>query len=636
MNKLIYLALFVLGSSFPILGQSYSAFTIPESLSKDADGVVRLEEGAYEVVSLDKAIYTYKKVVTILNANAQDDAQFVLYYDDNDKIKDLEAKVYNPMGIEVESYGKKDFQDYSAIDNGTLYSDSRVKYIDLRRREYPFTVEFAYQVEYNNLYSAPTWTVYDNFEISVEKSLYQVLYDEEYPVRYKSLHTEVQPSKIQKGKSIGLKWEFSMLQGIPYEPFSNGSLSLRPEIRVAPTQFDYGGFKGDASTWDGFSTWQVKLSQDLEEVPEEIVAELKRLVKDLTTEEEKISAVYNFMQNSTRYISVQLGIGGLKPFSPAYVAENGYGDCKALTFYTKKLLEEVGIKSYYSLIYAGNPKKEVLADFPSHSFNHAILFVPTVQDTTWLECTNQNIPAGYLGSFTADRKALVIADDGTSQLVTTPDYKGENNKVYMNATLKLKEGNYAYADIHFQLLGVGTELHNLNFYIKEGRKAQENWIKEFVDLSDYSLADFSMQSMNDSIPKIEVDMSLNVKSFSTTVSDKMLFSPAELIPLGSRSRSDKDRQSEVYLNYTTSFDFSTMIEVPTDYSVNSLPDNKVIKTDFGTYTISYEKQDNGLMFKRQLSYNNGTYPKEEYKDFVAFLKEIKDLEKRRVMLIKNS
>jgi transglutaminase-like putative cysteine protease len=128
-----------------------------------------------------------------------------------------------------------------------------------------------------------------------------------------------------------------------------------PGVWTAPATFEMDGYKGDFSSWQKVGEFDNLLNKGRETLPPRVVNEIQTLVKGETTQEAKVKKVYEYLQQHTRYISIQLGIGGLQPFEASLVAEKGYGDCKALSFFTKAMLKTIGIESHYASIKAGRP-----------------------------------------------------------------------------------------------------------------------------------------------------------------------------------------------------------------------------------------------------------------------------------------
>ena len=90
----------------------------------------------------------------------------------------------------------------------------------------------------------------------------------------------------------------------------------------------------------------------------------------------------------------------------------GYGDCKALTNYTRVLLKTVGIESYYTVVYGDRRIENFEQDFVSMQGNHIILAIPSNDNYIYLECTSQTSPFGYNADFTDDRYALIVKPEG--------------------------------------------------------------------------------------------------------------------------------------------------------------------------------------------------------------------------------
>ena len=118
------------------------------------------------------------------------------------------------------------------------------------------------------------------------------------------------------------------------------------------------------------------------------------------------------MQDRTRYIGVQVGIGGIQPIAANQVDRVGYEIAGSDKLH-KALLNVVGVKSYYVHVEAGTDDNISLEnDFASLAQgNHVILNIPNGNIDIWLECTSRTSPFGFLGDFTDDRDVLVITPE---------------------------------------------------------------------------------------------------------------------------------------------------------------------------------------------------------------------------------
>src|SRR5436853_3241693 len=76
----------------------YAVSKIPAALLKNANAVLRFEDIKFEIINTKDAVETNHYVITILNENGDDWAQFEDYYDKLRDINSVEGYLYDANG----------------------------------------------------------------------------------------------------------------------------------------------------------------------------------------------------------------------------------------------------------------------------------------------------------------------------------------------------------------------------------------------------------------------------------------------------------------------------------------------------------------------------------------------------------
>jgi hypothetical protein len=159
-----------------------------------------------------------------------------------------------------------------------------------------------------------------------------------------------------------------------------------------------------------------------------------------------VKALYAYLQSTTHYISIQLGIGGWQPLEAADVSRTGFGDCKALSNYMRAMLKVIDIPSYYTVI--STKKERFLSDYPNFTqANHVILMVPLANDTVWLECTSQTLPFGYIHRDIMGHDALAVGENDAF-FCTLPRYQPLDNQEINTVDLYVSPDGHAEFNVH--------------------------------------------------------------------------------------------------------------------------------------------------------------------------------------------
>ncbi|GAB2766225.1 DUF3857 domain-containing protein [Salinimicrobium soli] len=616
---------------------SYAALLIDDPLLDNANAVVRYSYKEVRIEAIDKMRILTKTVVTVLNERGDRYGFVGNAYSDNIKIKEQKAFIYDGLGQQVRKYKQRDFDDRSLVSSNDLYSDDRLSYLEYTPQEYPYTIVFESEVVTDNTAFVRDWDPVPGYHISVEEANFSFKNLAKIPFRYKEENFE--GMKIEKDSTeFELNYELSKLPAYDYEELSPDLEDFTPLVQIALNEFSLAGVKGRARNWKELGEWQFNnLLTANDPLPESTITRINKLTATAESDIDKARIIYEYMQENSRYISVQLGIGGWSPMPAADVDELKYGDCKALTNYTRTLLASQGIESYYTVVSAGEEKKSMDTDFASMEGNHVILNIPQEEgEDIWLECTSQTHPFNYLGDFTDDRNVLLIKPEG-GELVKTPSYTATDNVRETSSEIQLledgafkavvqrKSRGTTYGDIY----GINTisEKDQVLYYKKNWGHLKGLDVEKVTYYNDKDQKEFTEE------------LQLSGQKLSSKAGNILLL-PLNFLPLKTYRLPHKEKRNfPIEISRGRTYIDTFQYILPEGFVAESVPENVLIENRFGSFEIQNELkpgEKNVLEVVRKYQLNEGLWPAESYEEFQSFMNSLNSLSNQKAVISKTN
>jgi len=610
----------------------YSISSIPPALLENTHTVYRENKAELEIYSEKSAKASITEVRSILNKNGEMNIDFTQFYSPMIKISNLRGKVYDATGKRVKSFGPDDVQDYSAISGFSLYEDSRVQHIDPKYLNYPFTVEYSYDLDFKQTLFLPQWSHSDE-NTSYEKSSFTVTAPTAYSFRFKEYNL---PSKVVKttasGKDI-YSWSLVNLVSRRNEPMSSSSEISYPKVELVPNKFEVLDSKGSTETWKDLGLWASNLNDKKDVLPEATVLKMKEITANCKTDHERVKVIYEYMQQKTRYVNISIGIGGWQPIDATTVDKTSYGDCKALSNYTKALLKSVGINSYYALVQAGARSKSVDTTFPSSQFNHAIVLVPIDKDSIWLECTSQRLPFGFNSDFTDDRDVLII-DGENSKLVHTRIYSAAENCIKRNVYVNFVDDIAGNAIIKTTYTGLQYDDMTQLIYAVDAEK--KKMITREIEIPSFSLLNYNITESRSKTPSILKSTEIDFSNYLKKMGDVALLPLNFMNKMTSIPDKVRNRKTPMSIRRAYMENDTVVYQLPRYFVISEVPQNMTINSKFGTYTRTVNQQKLLVTYTRHFELYKGEFTASEYAEFREFLESISAADEAVVSLTKRT
>jgi transglutaminase-like putative cysteine protease len=607
-----------------------SVLTIPEGLSKNANSVVREYKQVYRVRSRREATLSVRRVVTLLNGKHNRENQLVVHYDNETKITNFKATLYDVFGNKIREAKKSEIEDVRALSGGQFYTDDRVKTTTLTHTSYPYTIEFEYEVKMEDFgaVSSPSMQpqVYDQ---ATQHASLVAYVPQDNELLYKAHDIDDPVKSTDQGYTV-YEWEVENLKAKSSEPEAPPSTQTLPFLRTVLRDFSIGEYELTNRNWEEFGAKMLQLHDGIRELPAGLARKVNEVTAGLTTDLEKIDVLYKLMQERTRYVGVQLGVGGWQPFSATYVEENKYGDCKALSNYMGAMLAEVDITAYPVLVYWGDRQSQPAEEnFTASAFNHMILYVPG--EDMYLECTSNLAPTGYLGDGKQDRNVVWLTPEG-GKLVRTPAAKPADNGYVRGLDLEVHPDGSAAFKLRTSYVGASQESYRMLASQIVDHTKQLEVLNRWGSLPDVSGTGYVLE-VDPGAPHVDLAYETTLPRYVRKLGKRMF------VPINKLYRHDdvpdkiEGRQFPILRTAARFYVDTVNLTLPENLEVESLGEEKTVyEHAAGEYRAEVIVAPGKITWIRTYKLFPVQLPASEYEGYREFFLKVSKAERRQVVL----
>ncbi|MCL2650697.1 MAG: DUF3857 domain-containing transglutaminase family protein [Candidatus Azobacteroides sp.] len=626
-NLVLLFFILILFNVNHVRADGYLVSSIPENLKKDAYAVIRESSKSFVQQDMQSGVYKVTYVITILDEKGRNYADFFTYEDSFSELKSFSGEIINAAGKTIKKIGKKDLTTTALSSELASNINNKRTFYECYAPAYPFTVKYEYEMKFKNgILLYPPFAPVRNFNVSLEKSDYLLQIPKDVNLRYKAQVSAPEPEKSILNNDSIFKWTLNNFESLSYERFAPSD-ELFPIVFLAPSEFCIQNYCGDMSTWENFGKWNQKLLLGRDKLPQKTIDKIKELTNGISDNREKVKLIYEYLQSSTHYVSIQLGVGGWQPMPAEDVAKTGFGDCKALSNYMKAMLKVVDIPSYYISISMN--KKRFFKDYPNFSqADHVILMVPMEKDSIWLECTSQLLPFGYIHSRIAGHDALAVGDD-QSFFCTLPSYSQSEIKESNNISIQL-DGN-GTAGMKVQINRKLEEYENILFGLNGLNNKEENdFLAGLLKVHKPKISDFRKEEIRSEYPEMNLYFSVSCEDYASQTGSRM-FIPVDPARYGMKGfLTGSTRKFDILLQSGMFQSDTVSIQIPTDYVLEQKPKTGEITSEYGTFKSAIVQDGNMLKYTQTLEVKPGRYPANQFEDIKKFFNQIDILQEGKI------
>jgi len=434
-----------------------------------------------------------------------------------------------------------------------------------------------------------------------------------------------------QGGGTELRWSARDLPGLQVEVGMPGASEVMPFVHVST----YASWQQVADFWWGLVRDQLRVTTEVRETAErlarETLAARRAAGADPAGDERAlVETVHAFVVTNIRYVGLEIGIHGYKPYRVDEVLSRRFGDCKDKASLTHALLGVLGIDSRLVLLRMRNLGAMPEQPASLSVFNHAILYVPRFD--LWLDGTAGFHGTRELPGEDREASALVVNPGAAPRYLRVPPPAAGDNLTRSTMEIRLQADGSALSQGESHVRGAGAPGYRRAYQAENDRRAalEQAFARTFpgLEVRSVSLSDLSRLE-----EEVVLRFELAQPRFAERTDEGLAFAPfgaaqgyAEAYAALSSRRQDLVL-GEPYQNR-----FRYRIHLPAGLVAVGLPPPVAADTPFGAYQISLRMEEGALLAEGEVSLRVRRVSAADYPAFRELMAGLDRALARRVLL----
>ncbi|MBI5480484.1 MAG: DUF3857 domain-containing protein [Deltaproteobacteria bacterium] len=372
-------------------------------------------------------------------------------------------------------------------------------------------------------------------------------------------------------------------------------------------------------SWDEVASWYWGLVKEQLVVDAAIRAAVREAVRGAVGERARLAAVHNWVVKRTRYVALDFGIHGYKPYRTTQVLSRKFGDCKDKASLLVVMLGEIGVKAHLVLLRTRRAGDIGAQPASLAVFDHAIAWVPKYD--LYLDGTAEFAGTGEVPHSDQGVPALLL-QGGKGRFLHTPVAPAAANRVQRRLHVQLERDGSARVEETMRVKGQAAPEWRQHYQSPGQRRERYEKATNGV-FPGARVVSVEMPTLENLEQPVEVRGVVTAPAVARADGD------GRVVRLGARESELtrayarlSQRQSDLLLAYPWQQEEELVYQLPPGWKVRSLPGARQIKCRHGEFRLGVEQRGGAVHVRYHLEVTRYRFTRAEYQELRGFLAEI--------------